>query len=62
MGRDIRAESSRAAQGNMVMYAREARHGEGWIGFAAIMLGLAGLWNVLEGIAAIANSRIYVGE
>jgi hypothetical protein len=63
MGQDIRAQSDRAAaRGNIVMYENAARHGAGWIGFSAIMLGLAGLWNVLEGIAAIANSRVYVGE
>ena len=33
--------------------------GSGWIGFAGIMLGLAGTWNVLEGILAIGSSRVY---
>ena len=32
----------------------------GWVGFAAIMLGFAGAWNVFDGILAIANSRVYV--
>jgi hypothetical protein len=36
--------------------------GSGWVDFAAIMLGLAGIWNVLSGILAIADSRVYVGE
>jgi hypothetical protein len=63
MGEDIRSQSTRAAaRGNMVFYEDAVKHGAGWIGFAAIMLGLAGIWNMLEGIAAIANSRIYVGE
>ena len=26
------------------------------------MLGLVGLWNVLEGIMAIGKSRVYVGD
>jgi hypothetical protein len=35
--------------------------GIGWVDFAAIMLGLAGIWNVLSGILAIGDSRVYVG-
>ena len=33
--------------------------GMGWLTFAAIMLGLAGLWNVFDGILALANSKVY---
>ena len=36
--------------------------GSGWVTFAALMLGLAGLFNFIAGIAAIANSRVYVDE
>lgn len=36
--------------------------GSGWIGFAAIMLGLAGVWNTVNGILAIANSRVFVAD
>lgn len=36
--------------------------GTGLIAFGAIMLGLAGLWNLLEGLFAIGGSRVYVGE
>ena len=36
--------------------------GGGWIVFAASLLGLAGLWNVIQGILAIGDSRVYVGE
>ena len=39
-------------------YAR----GSGWVGFAAIMLGLAGVWNALSGMLAIGDSRVFVGE
>ena len=35
--------------------------GTGWVGFAAILLGLAGTWNVLEGLLAIGRSRVYDG-
>jgi hypothetical protein len=31
----------------------------GWIGFAAIMLGLAGGWNIFDGILALARSKVY---
>jgi predicted membrane metal-binding protein len=27
--------------------------------FAAVMLGLAGTWNVIDGILALANSKVY---
>ena len=36
--------------------------GEGtgnWVGFAALILSLAGLWNALDGILAITHSRVY---
>jgi len=36
--------------------------GGGWITFAAVMLGLVGTFNVLEGILAIGNSRIYTAH
>jgi hypothetical protein len=40
----------------------EGIRGGGWIVFAASMLGLAGSWNTIQGILAIADSRVYVGE
>jgi hypothetical protein len=33
--------------------------GTGWVGFAAVMLGLAGVWNFIDGILAISSSNIY---
>lgn len=33
--------------------------GRGWLLFAAVMLGLAGVWNVIDGLLAIGNSRVY---
>ena len=36
--------------------------GAGWVGFAAIMLGLAGIWNAITGLLAIGDSRVFVGE
>jgi hypothetical protein len=31
----------------------------GWVTFAAVMLGVAGVWNSIDGILAIADSRVY---
>jgi hypothetical protein len=36
--------------------------GSGWILFAALMLGLAGILNIVYGIAAIDDSRFFVNE
>ena len=36
--------------------------GAGWVAFAGFMLGLAGIWNVIEGILAISESRVYAAE
>ena len=36
--------------------------GTGWVMFAAVLLGLAGLWNFIEGVAAISNAHVYVGN
>jgi hypothetical protein len=44
-----------------VPYESEAS-GAGWVAFAAIMLGLAGIWNVIDGMLAIGSSRIYGAE
>jgi hypothetical protein len=40
----------------------DAPKGVGWVLFATVMLGLAGLWNFLAGILAIAGSRVYAGS
>jgi hypothetical protein len=34
----------------------------GWLGFAAIMLGFAGTWNLIDGILAISRSSVYVAD
>jgi hypothetical protein len=33
--------------------------GDGWMVFAAAMLGIAGAWNIIDGILAIGRSHIY---
>jgi hypothetical protein len=38
------------------------RPGIGWVTFASVMLGLSGLWNFIEGIAAISNAHVYVAN
>jgi hypothetical protein len=40
----------------------DAPAGVGWVMFAAVMLGLAGIWNFLDGILAIGSSRVYAGH
>jgi hypothetical protein len=33
--------------------------GVGWVTFAAVMLGVAGTWNFIDGMLAIFSSRVY---
>jgi hypothetical protein len=40
----------------------EAPSGLGWVTFASVMLGLAGIWNSIAGILAISSSRVYTGH
>ena len=44
--------------------ARDASHGEGYwmIVFAAMLLGLVGIFNLIDGIAAIASSHIFIAN
>ncbi len=36
--------------------------GSGWVMFASIMLAIAGIWNVIQGILAIAEADIVSGD
>jgi hypothetical protein len=47
-----------------IRQARSASRGEGYwmIVFAATLLGVAGVFNVIDGIAAIANSHIFIAN
>lgn len=36
--------------------------GTGWVTFAAVMLGLTGLWNCFAGIAAISSAHVFVAN
>jgi hypothetical protein len=49
------------SQGSEYSYGR-AMPGAGWIGFAGILLILVGFFNVIDGIAAIANSKYVVNQ
>ena len=40
----------------------EEPYGQGWVLFASIMLGLLGVWNFFEGIAAISNAHVFVAN
>jgi hypothetical protein len=33
--------------------------GAGWLAFASMLLGLAGTWNIIDGIVALSNSKVY---
>jgi hypothetical protein len=36
--------------------------GLGWVTFAAVLLGLAGIWNFVDGILAISSSHVYTAN
>jgi hypothetical protein len=40
----------------------EEPSGQGWVLFAAIMMGLLGVWNFFEGIAAISSAHVFVAN
>jgi hypothetical protein len=39
--------------------AEASTRGTGWVTFAAILLFLAGIWNVIDGVAAISTAHVY---
>ena len=43
-------------------YAHEAPAGSGLLVFAVAMMAVAGTWAIIEGIAAIANSKIFTAN
>ncbi len=36
--------------------------GLGWVAFSAIMLGLVGVWGIVEGILAISSSKVFIAD
>ncbi len=57
---DMRADADRAGHTGATGYSDIP--GTGLVGFAALMLALAGAWNVIEGMLAIGDSRVYVAD
>ena len=47
-----------------VRHARDAGRGEGYgmVVFAAVLLGMLGIFNIIDGIAAIARSHIFIAN
>jgi hypothetical protein len=47
-----------------VRHARDTGRGEGYgmVVFAAVLLGMLGLFNLIDGIAAIARSSVFIGN
>jgi hypothetical protein len=43
-------------------YEQKAPAGSGLLSFAVAMMAIAGTWAIIEGIAAIANSRVFVAN
>jgi len=43
-------------------YAAEEPTGMGWVTFAVVMLGLAGIWNFVDGILAVSSSHVYTAN
>ena len=48
-----------ASRASTTVEAGEGTRGAGWVTFAAIMLGLAGIWNVIDGLLALGSSKVY---
>ncbi len=40
----------------------DSPQGVGWVVFAAVMLGFAGIWNMFAGIAAISSANVFVAN
>jgi hypothetical protein len=60
--RDHQAEAAYRSSGDRYDSYVPSAPGDGWIGFAAIMLGFAGVWNTINGMLAIGSSRVFVDE
>jgi putative flippase GtrA len=55
-------ETPRDTAGGRYSGAYAEPHGDGWITFAGVMLMLAGVLNVIGGIAAIDDANVYVAN
>jgi hypothetical protein len=43
-------------------YGSYQKSGSGWIAYASLMLGLVGIFNVIDGIVALSRSKFYVAD
>src|SRR5829696_9241919 len=43
-------------------YVAEEPKGMGWVTFAVVMLGVAGIWNFVDGILAVSSSHVYTSN
>jgi hypothetical protein len=43
-------------------YTDDVSHGDGWVLFAGALLVMVGILNTIDGIAAISNSKFFVGD
>jgi hypothetical protein len=58
---DIRGDAAQTARAGEPYY-HDPTPGTGMVGFAVLMLALAGTFNVIQGILAIGDSRVYVAD
>src|SRR3954451_7650159 len=62
----VQPSADRSAQARYdVSYDRsgsERDRGDGWLAFSVVLLGIAGILNIIGGIAAIGDSKFYVGD
>ncbi len=43
-------------------YEEETPRGTGWVGFAAIVLGLVGVFSFIDGILAVSSSKVFTAN
>jgi hypothetical protein len=43
-------------------YVEETPRGTGWVGFAAIVLGLVGVFSFIDGILAVSSSKVFTAN
>ncbi len=51
-----------ATSGMPTMGLETEPQGLGWVAFSAIMLAVAGVWGIIEGILAISSSKVFVAD
>lgn len=56
---DTRSAGGQSAADMQRQYRSSGTPGEGWVLFAGVMIALAGCMNVINGIAALDNARVF---